>query len=42
MNKLILTTLTLIFISINGSLANIIEKEIDKVKNSLTATALNT
>ena len=42
MNKLILTTLTLIFISINGSLANIIEKEIDKVKNSLTNTALNT
>ena len=42
MNKVILTTLTLIFISINGSFANIIENEINKVKNSLTNTALNT
>lgn len=41
MNKVILTTLTLIFISINGSFANIIEQEINKVKNSLTNTALN-
>ena len=42
MNKLILTILTLIFVSINGSFANIIEKEIDKVKNSLANTASNT
>ena len=42
MNKLILTTLTLIFISINSSFANIIENEINNVKKSLTNTALNT
>ena len=41
MNRVILTTLTLIFISISGTFANIIEEEINKVKKSLTNTALN-
>ena len=42
MNKVILSTLTLALISITSSFANIIEDEINKVKNSLTDTALNT
>ena len=42
MNKVILSTLTLVLISITSSFANIIENEINKVKNSLTDTALNT
>ena len=42
MNKVILSTLTLVLISISSSFANIIEDEINKVKNSLTNTALNT
>ena len=41
MNKVILSTLTLVLISITCSFANIIENEINKVKNSLTDTALN-
>tara|TARA_B100000989_G_C19478346_1_gene443976 strand:+ start:462 stop:1142 length:681 start_codon:yes stop_codon:yes gene_type:complete len=42
MNKVILSTLTLVLISITSSFANKIEDEINKVKNSLTNTALNT
>ena len=42
MNKVILSTLTLVLISITSSFANIIENEINKVKNSLADTALNT
>ena len=42
MNKVFLSTLTLVLISITSSFANIIENEINKVKNSLTDTALNT
>ncbi len=42
MNKVILTTLTLIFISINSATADFIKKEINNVKDSLTNTALNT
>tara|TARA_B100000989_G_C19440328_1_gene427011 strand:+ start:159 stop:839 length:681 start_codon:yes stop_codon:yes gene_type:complete len=41
MNKVILTTLTLIFISINSASAEFIKKEINKVKDSLTNTALS-
>ena len=39
---LFLTTLALILISVSSSFADIIKKEIDKVKNSLTDTAMNT
>ena len=42
MNKVILSILTLVLIIITSSFANIIENEINKVKNSLTDTALNT
>ena len=42
MNKIILTNIELILISINGSFADILKKEINKVKDSLTNTALNT
>ena len=42
MNKIILTTIALILISINGSFADILKKEINKVKDSLTNKALNT
>ena len=41
MNKLILTTLTLIFISINGSLANIIEKELKAFGKLLPADIIS-
>ena len=42
MNKLIQTTLALIIISLNSSFANIIGNEINKVKNSVGNTAMNT
>lgn len=42
MNKLIQTTFTLILISFNSSFADIIGNEINKVKNSISNTAMNT